>query len=359
MTWTMPIPNQFTGLSPEHFARNGLPPHGGLARSIAGGLNHLLARGLTIIPGMEVLPSEVRNTANDEPLWRTRYRASANGTRLVVVCKLFPTDYATHSGDPSYWYVKIDAVPTADVNGNTNQTHFARSATGAGVFLSNMFTMTAEYTVTAGAKHTVELCTSLGCRIQGWYMYEKPRATLTVGTGTPDTVVDDSNIVVTGGIYDADMAGMVTAAEEINQKQRGVHMSFNVTNPAAPIVPTTTYTNPWDATTARSATSVGARCPTQYRNGYMNEAAAVGTIPTYCWAYGERTSAGGALYVKFLGAVDNATVTINGALGIYEATTLDIQAISGGDKVDVQVNKDAAGTTGNIYAFGMFPLIGT
>ncbi len=353
------VPSRFVGFSPEHYARIGLAPHGGFARAMATSLNHILGRHLNVIPGMEVLPSEVRNTATEAALWRTRYRATPNGTTLVVQCHCFPTD--STNAQP-YWYVKIDGSAAADVNGNTNQTHNNYCASGAGLLLDNMFTMRAEYTVTAGAKHTVELWTKNSCRVQGWYLYEKPRDTLTVGT---DTVVDHSQIVPKGGIYDADVASMVSAAEAINQKMRGVHLAYNVVDPATPIgsspAITTSYVNPWDATTAYSATSVGAVVPTQYRNGYINEAAGTDTIAMYCWAYGERTSGGGTITVSFWakGGSNVATVSINGAAGIYESTTLVEGPAAGGDKIDVQVKKDAAGTAGFVYAFGAFPLIGT
>jgi hypothetical protein len=145
------------------------------------------------------------------------------------------------------------------------------------------------------------------------------------------------------------VADLIATADALHEGLVSPWLSWNVDNPASPVVPTTTLTNIWDGSVARTADTVGVTCPTQYRNTYMAT-----TVPVKCWAYAERTSVGGSLTVRFAGAGGNIDVTVNGTLGIFEATGT-LVAQSGGDKVDVLASEDVAGTVGNIYAVGIYP----
>jgi len=336
----------FPGFLPERFARNGLAPSGRDARLIARALNHLIARAGTIIPGMEVLPASARNTASELALWRTRYRATANGTTLVNRVQCIPTDDT--SGTPTV-YVKVDGVA------QTSMTHNTRCRSGEGTDLTDIFTLEQEITVTAGAQHTVELWTKDKCRVVGWFMHEKPRDSLAIGT---DTVIDYTRILPLSGIYDADVQDLVVdIALEIFQKMRGSHMSWSVPDPASAIVPgSATPTNIWDGSTARTSSTVGADCPTQYRENYMEQFAATPAIATYAWCYAQSDS-GSGIKVRFVGTNGSADITVNGAAGIYSTTSFTLAPSASGDKVDVQAYQNSG--TGKVFSVGMFPLIGS
>ena len=183
------------------------------------------------------------------------------------------------------------------------------------------------------------------CRVIAWALYEKERSTL---EGS-DQYVGLTRLLPLGKIVDTDVRDLMSVANTLWQRMRSPYLSWNVDDPASPIVPGTSYANIWDGTAARTANTVGVTCPTQYRQNYMGT-----TIPVMCWVYGERTSGGGALYVRFVTGADSFSVVVNGALGIY-AVAGTVTALSGGDKMDVLAAKDVAGTTGNIYAVGMYP----
>lgn len=341
----------FVPFVPMNRSRNRLPPDGQYARALARAFNHLIGRSPIIIPGKEVPASSARNTVSDLALWRTRYRASPNGTTLVSEVHLLPTENAGHAPDGTpKWYLKVDGAAKAD------QTHNRRCAAGAGTALNDRFIMRQEVTVTAGVKHTVDLWTKDRCRVVGWFLYEKPRDSLVVGA---DTLADYTRLLPLSPILDVDLDSLYDAATAVWEKVRAHHMSFHVDDPASPIQPTTTATNPWDGSTARTANTVGSVAPTQYRNSYANQLLATPTIATVCWAYGRRTSVGGSLTVRFIGENGSADVTINGAEGIYETTSFTLKPQAAGDKFDVHVLKDVGGTTGDIYGFGTFGLVGS
>ena len=352
------IEDQFVGLVGEYFTRNGKTASGRYVRNVAKALNHLVAKaGPPIIPPKMVLPASARNSASELTLWRNRYRSGPNGTRLLVEVHRLPTDDTAVAGAP-HWYVNVDGAKATDAITGTqdNQVHTDYCAAGSGTDLDDVKVMRQEISLTAGAKHTLELVTRYKCRIVSWSCREKPKTALVSGT---DTMVDWARMATRLGVYDEDVAEIVTLAQAIHQKLRGVNLSYSVDDPASPIVPSTTATNPWDATTARTGVTAGPLAHTQYRNTYMNEVAATLTIPMYLWAYGERTSGGGSLTVRFVGENGNGDVTINAAANVFETTSWTLKPQSAGDKFDVHVFKDVAGTTGNIYSFGAFPLIGT
>jgi len=256
------------------------------------------------------------------------------------------------------WYVNVDGVKATDAITGTqdDQKHRRYCGSGAGKDLDDVFVMNQEIQVTASAKHTLELVTKDKCRVIGWYCREKPRPALVAGT---DTMADWTRLEMKRGAYDADVAGLISVMTTLHDKMRALPLSFSVDDPASPIVPTTTATNPWDGTTARTSTTMGVPVPTEFRGSYMEQFAATPAIPAYCWAYGERTSGTGSLTVRFIGVNGPTDITINGAAGIYDTTAFTLRPQTGDDKFDVHVFKDAAGTTGNVYSFGCFPLIGT
>lgn len=346
----VPIDAGFSAFVAEQFARNGLPPHGLVARSVGRALNHLIARHGAVIPGMEVLPASARNTASDLALWRTRYRAGANGSTLVVNVDLIPTD--TGTATPA-WYVKVDGTAKAD------QEHNSFVDSGLGLDFSDIFSMTQEVAVTADTKHTVELWTKNSCRVVGWSMHEKERDELTIAT---DEVVDYTHLLPLSPILDNSVQDLIKDVSlSIFNKMAGGGFSWNVDDPASGFIPAnTTPTNIWDGSTARTANTVGPDIPTQYRENYIEQFDATPVIATYCWAYGKK-SAGppNGIKVRFTGAGGTtADITISGAEGIYETTAFGLVPAAGGDKVDVQCFQDTTGA-GELYACGMFPLIGT
>ncbi len=345
------VDSVFSGVIPAQFARNGLLANGPFARAIARAVNHLIAMNGQIVPGKSVAPSSARNSATDARLWVTRYRAGANGTKLVVEVNCIPTD--TTTGTP-YWYLKIDGASASDVNGVTNQVHGVRSASGAGTDLADIFVMRREYTVTAGAKHTVEIWTKDKCRIVGWFLHEKPRVTLTTGT---DTLADYQRLVTLSRIYDVDVNSLVVAATSVYQKLQSMMTSWYVDDPASPIaVSSTSATKLYE-----SAGTVGSFCPTQYRNRYADDFAATLQIPCYAWAYMERTGGAGNVLVRLKGANHGSGVDIscNSTLNIYESTSFTLKPQAAGDTMVPEYLVSAGGTTGNLYGLGLLPLIGT
>lgn len=350
---SLAVPEVYGGLIPEYFTRNGLPTHGPFARAVAMGVNFLAARCMNVIPGKSVNPSEARNSSSDLRLWTTRYRASANGTLLRCTVILIPTD--TTSGSP-YWYLKIDGSEAADVEGETDHHHDVRVPSGGGLDLDDQFPVTAVFEVTAGAKHTVDLYTDDNCRVIGWYLEEVQRDELEIGT---DTLADFRRILTMSPIYDVDVASVMATAKAVLEKQKGIVTSWNVNDPATPIAASSTT----PAKLYESAGTVGSYAPTQYRNTYMDQFAATPSIPTYAWVLAEKTAGGAGDDVQFrikggnhAGGVD---IAITGALGIYESTTFTLKPQSGGDTVYPEYLVDAGGVTGNIYAWGLIPLVGT
>lgn len=335
------IDGRFTGLVPAHFARNGQPVNGQFARMLSRALNQIGATRGTIIPGMEIKTTSARNSASDLVLWRTKYRASQNGTVLRCVCLVLPTD--TTAGSPR-WYLTVDGVA------QSNQSPNRRCASGAGTNLSDIFVMQQDVTVTANAQHTVTLSTDDNCRIVGWYMFELPRSSLTVGT---DTMVDYTRILPLSPIYDADVASVMSVALGIWQKMRGCYVSHSEDDPATPISPTLGS----ETAIYESTGVVGNEVKTQYRNNYMNDVAATSTIDMYFWAYGSM-SAGSGVRVVFRDEAGTLlkNVDLTGAEGYYTATaTMPVAAV----KTIIPYHRIvSAGGAGSIMSFGCYPLVG-
>jgi hypothetical protein len=330
------VATRFTPLARIDAARNTTHPNGKAARALAEAANFLLGRSPPHIPAKSVLT--MRNSASDLALWRTRYRASANGTTLVAEVLLAPTDNTTAT--QPQWYLKVDGSATA------KRSHNNRCAGGSGTNISDWFPDKLETTVTAGAKHTVELWTT-NCRVVSWTLREKERDTLTVGT---DAVVDWATLGPGHGITYADLQALSTDIEAVREKMRGCSLSFSVDNPATPLQPVAgaAAVNAWDSTDTVKPT-----IPTQYR-----DTLSLGNIPMYTWVYAERTAGAGNGHIAFTSSLGTTTITINGAAGIYDATSWTLADQAGDEQIDVKVDADAA-TTIKIYSFGCFPLIGT
>lgn len=358
MALTIEFPDsEYSSLVWQHAARNRLPAPGQVARVLARSLNHIVARRLRQLPGKAVAPTAARDNNSTLRLWMTRYRASMNGTKLVSEVAYLPTDDTTQS--PSYRIDIDSATATAD-DGNNSFTHSRYCAAGSGTTFSDIAYDRRVFTVTAGTKHTVELYTLAAMRVVGWRLYELPRDSITVGT---DQVCNYTYLLPQTGIYDASIASLLSIQQQAFDKQRYADMSFCVDDANA--IParlgsgiTTAFVNLWDGSAARSTTTVGSRRATQYRNNYADDFAGTDTIPTYAWAYGARTSVGGSITVRFEGGNGTTDITINGAAGIYESTSFTLLPQAAGDKVDVSIMKDAAGTTGYLVACGCFPLVG-
>lgn len=358
MALTIEFPDpDFSAQVWQHAVRNRMPAPGQVARVLARSLNHLVARRMRQIPGMEVAPTAARNNASTLRLWMTRYRASPNGTKLVSEVAYLPTDDTTQS--PSYRIDIDSATATAD-DGNSSFTHSRYCTAGSGTEFNDVAYDSRVFTVTAGAKHTVELYTLAKMRVVGWRIYEQARNSITVGT---DQVCDYTYLLPQTGIYDASLASLMSIQQQAFDKLSYADMSFCVDDANA--IParlgsgiTTAFVNLWDGSAARSTTTVGSRRATQYRNNYADDFAGTDTIPTYAWAYGARTSVGGSLTLRFEGGNGTTDITINGAAGIYESTAFTLLPQAAGDKVDVSIKKDAAGTTGYLVACGCFPLVG-
>lgn len=329
------VPNTVGGIDPQMFGRNGAKPHAPLMVTVARAINHMLGRHGTVIPGMGVYPELARDSASSNlRLWTTYYRATPNHATLISRVVLLPS---VTVGVPS-WYVSVDGTPAA------TQQH---NRFGGGSNLSDLFYRDQEIAVTADGAHRLDLYTSDHCRVAGWYCWEKDRETL---DSSSDTMADWSAIKVGGGIYDASLEEIVVALRALWQKMRGHHIGFNVTDPASPIAATSTMTNIWDGTTARASDSVGVRCSTRHRGSYLGT-----TIAVTAWALAERTGGAGDVTVRFAGNSTNTDVVCNNAIDVYTATgTIDVLAAN--EKVDVQLHAPA-GTTGNLYACGMYPYI--
>lgn len=332
------------------YSRNDAMADGAWARSaIARQAQHLLTRHGLIIPG-KFLPalSGVRNSAADLRLWVTRFRSGPVSTTLVVDVSLQPTD--TTAGSPG-WYLKVDGVSYAI------QRHNVRCGGGGGGRFDEIFEMRQEIPIIADTTHTLELWTDDNCRVVGWDMHEKPRESLEAGVDTG--AVDFRYAVPHSPCFNTPLSDARAALTAAWQKMRGVHLSWNVDDPATPIaVSSTSATDLW-------GTGVGPTAPTQYRNSYANENLLRGianvSIPTVVWAYGERTAGAGNVLARFIG--DNhgggVDVTINGTLGFYTSTSYTLKPQAAGDVIRVQYLVSAGGTTGNIYAVGCYPLVGT
>lgn len=353
MTISVVIPKKtYQGLVPIDYARNNLPPHAPWVRNgLAENLNHLLAQRGPIVPPKAVAPELARNSASNLRLWTTRYRASANGTTLVSVVRCIPTDDSTQPNPR--WYLQVDGVAQAD------QSHSVYCESGGGKTFTDAFEMVQEVAVTAGTKHTIDLYTDDKCRVISWSLYEKPSYSFFSGV---HTYADPSPLPLSP-IFDATMASIRAALDHVWQKMRGITFSWNVDDPASPVaVSSTLATYLWD-----SGGATGVVTPTQYRNTYANENLLRGiankSIPCYAWVLAERTAGAGNVILRLLGgnhagagAID---IACNGALGIYESTSFTLLPASGGDTVKAQYLVSAGGTTGNIYAAGVFPLVGT
>lgn len=355
MTWTDYPGRTFAGFDPAALQRNGLPPDGAFTRGVAQALNMMMARCGQVIPGKVVLPAQVRDSASDLALWRARYRSGPNGTKLVVRVRLLPTQGDINTPPEPAWYIKVDGVSTNPDGASDPDVHHYVYGTGA--TLADAFEMERTYTVSAATAHTITLCTKDHCHVLGWNLWEPERDGLVSGT---DAMVDYSRILALSPICDADALGaIVTCAAAIHDKMRACHLAWSVDDPASPIAATTTATNIWDGDTGgRSTTTVGATCPTQYRNTYIDDVAATYQIPAVCWVYAERTGGAGNVSVRFVGENGTTTVTVNGAANIYGSTSLTLKPGAGGDKVDVYLIT-AAGTTGNLYSAGIYQLTGT
>ena len=335
------VDSSFRGLVPEDWARPGLPPNGPAVRALARALNHIAGRHGHVIPGMEIPRASARNTASALELWRTRYKASPNGTTLVSEVHLIPTD--TTAGTPA-WYLKVDGTA------QTTQTHNARCAAGSGTNLDDVFVRVQEVTVTADAAHDVELWTDDNCRVVGWFLHEKERDTLTIGT---DSVVDWSGLQVLAGIFNRDVQALINMAASLQQKIRGVHLSYNVDDHATPLtVTSTTPVNIWD-----SGNTVGVPCPTQYRNTYMDEIAGTLQIPAQAWCYAELNAGPGPYKVRFSATNGDYDISVTGAKGIYTSGSVTLKPLAGHDTVKVKSFVTAGGDTGKLYACGLYPLI--
>ena len=317
------------------YGRNTGIPHGPYLVGIARGLNHILGRHGTMIPGVSVLPDLARDSASSNlRLWTQYYRATPNGTTLVSRVVMLPS--AT-IGVPS-WYVKVDESAQA------TQQH---SLFGGGSDLADMFYRDQEITVTGDAEHRLDLYTSDHCRVVGWYCWEKDRETL---DSTADVMCDWSSIRVGDGIYDSSMQKLYEALVQCWTRCRGYAAQFNVPDPASPVAATSTLTNVWDGSVAWSAVSAGGRVPTAHRASYTGT-----TIAVTAWALAERTGGAGELTIRWAGTTLNTDITCDGALGIYKATGT-ISQLAGGEKLDLQLLAPA-GTTGNLYAAGIYPFI--
>jgi hypothetical protein len=328
------------------YARNDVMANGAWTRNaLARQLNHLLARHGTVVPGKNVFARGPRSLAGEARLWVSRYRAGPNGTVLVVVVQLVPTDVTT--GRPR-WYVKVDGVQQAD------QSHNIRGATT--FVLDDVFEMRQQITVQAGVKHTIELWTADNCRVVGWDLHEAPSDTLLVGT---DQVANYTYAVPLSPIRSDTMTSLRAAADALWRRARACHMAWNVDDPASPFVVNATSPTPlW------GDSSVGPTAPTAYRNAYANEnllgGATTRAIPMVCWAAGSRTSGTGSVLVRFIGAnhASGVDVAIAGTLNIYEATSFTLLPATAGDTIRVQCLTSAASTTGQVLAAGCFPFIG-
>ncbi len=341
----------FSGVVPLHGARNGLAASGRLVRSLARAANFLLAQG-NIIPGKCVLPgATVRNTATDAALWRTQYRASPNGTTLIIDVHLLPTNDT--SMIPS-WYLKIDGVATSPRTHN----HYVEAGTLTEYYLgtasvAGSFTDRVEVTVTAGVQHTVELWTTNKCRVLSWNLREKPRVSLTPGV---DTVVDYSYLAPLAAMRTEDLQYMMQVAlPAIVQKMRGVSLSWNVDDPAA----TVSIVGAGGFATAVplwANSAVTHTVPTQYRNAYLN-ATWGSAIPMYMWCYAAVTG-GGAGTVAFTNAAGfTRTLSVVGAEAFVAASGWAVTPQANGDQITVSGYADV-GTTMTVMAAGCFPLIG-
>lgn len=348
------VPGTFAGLAPLDLARNGLPPSSQLARAIAGNANHLAGRCLQVLPGKEVLPSAARNSGSELALWRHRYRASANGTVLVSEVHLIPTQPG-HAVGASGWYVKVDGSKATDAESGSadTQIHNVHVESGGGENLSDVFVRRQRISVTAGANHSLELWTLNGCRVVGWYLYEEPRSNLVVGT---DSVVDPTHLQSMSYVRDSDMANLLNGVVDTHyQKTRGQCAWWSADDPATPTNAFgTVAANLWESTN-----TVKARCPAEYRNSYANDLAGTDTIDLYAWCYAERTAGAGNVLVRIVTSVGTYDITVNGAAGIYESTAVKLSAAAATDTVKLQYLVSAGGTTGNIYAVGVYPRIGT
>lgn len=343
------VPN-FQALVPQDFARNGLVPNGQIARTLARQLNHLIGRHGVIIPGFECLPSQARNSSSELALWRTRYRAGPNGNVLVAEVHCLPTDDT--AGSPR-WYINVDGSKATDASlgGTPDNTHNVRAPSGGGTSLADVFVMRQRISVTANAKHTLELVTDDKCRVVGWFLREEQRETLTVGS---DQLVDYTYLLALSGIYDRDWAKLVDIADQIYNKLRGQHIAWSVIDPSSPItVSSTTPASIWE-----SSNTIGALCGTQYRETYSNNYASTLTIPTYAWCYAARTAGAGNGFVRFVGANGTTDITVNGALGEWSSTSFTLKPDAAGDTVKVYAYVEA-GTTIQVYSAAMLPLIGT
>jgi hypothetical protein len=328
----------FTGLAGKDAARNAYSPNGRVARILAEGANLLVGRGVHQICTKSVLTP--RSTTSELALWRTRYRASPNGTTIEARVVIAPTDNV--SATQPQWYLKIDGSATV------KRTHDARCAAGTGldIFAGNWFEDRLPATVTPGVKHTVELWTK-NCRILSWSLAEVERDTLTSST---DTMVDWSTLSPAHAISTQDLTSLKNTIEAVRQKMRGCTLCFNVDDPATPIALTTTPTGLWDSTHTVKPT-----VPTQYRDTFS-----LAGIPVRGWVIGERTAGTGHGHVTFsAGSGGSGTIDITGALGVYETDGLfNFADQVGDDTIDVSGYEDAA-TSVNVYAFGCQPLVGT
>lgn len=336
-------PPTFYGVDADLYARNGQVPDGIYFRSIARGINHVLARHGTIIPGKSVLPTNtyVYASSPEARLWTTRYCATPNHTTLVSQIVFLKSD-PDHLAGPSSWYIKVDA------DAQPTRYHARYRGIGATATLDDVFVETEEITIAASGGHTVSLYVGNYAEVLGWYLYEKDTPTL---DGAGSTMVRYAEMLPGRPMYDSSIQELYKGLTKAWDQQRGAYFSWNADDPTAPVAATSTPTNIWDGSTLVTATTIGPRVPTRYRATYTGT-----QIPVECWVYAARTAGVGTATASFIYSGGEIEVSVDGAARVWTATGY-IDQLDDGEKIDVLWSAPA-GTSADIYACGMYPFGG-
>ena len=302
---------------------NGAMPRAEYVLLLAEAMNHLLAWGRVIPAHAVSLANSDNKDEGNAVLWRTRYRAGPNGTRLRGRVALAPAttvatapDYSWDAGGtPRRWEVRAASPVDTDV---VPATGYASELVG---------------TSTANTVTDVALSTDDNIRVCGWSLWEPPIQVLDTAS---DVCVDYlSRFAGEQPIYDADVAELLGTYRKLYEQAHKHLIAHVVDDGSAPLTRTTaSLANLLD----QSVTTYGADTPGWPLDVRYCVSASQTEVPVTVAIYA--SCPGGTGEVDVSTSADNTSVAVT-AEQWYEVT-LNADAQAATEKLDIMFLGDGA-----------------
>jgi hypothetical protein len=331
----------------ERFSRNGMVPDAALMKRLAGDFKYISGRAKQqVFLRCQPINNVAAGVALSADVWPFYFRTGENTTGLRVVLGAAATDYT--------------------IAGTTAYLQFTVNVAGGSEVIEKVWSLTVGASgvdVTPNGIAVIhELCTGLSpnteytARFDLLAGYRLVFAAITeADTRHADdsvtAVCDPAEFVAEGPIYDAHLADLIEANNELWQ-HNGAHLinwCADLHEDAAPTTNLTTYTNILDASsTTVTASSPGWNLFTQYHNTANRT-----TVPVKFAVKTSRTAGAGTLDVRLTDGTNSIAITGIGGGEIWSTTTANIPA-QAGTKWDLQCRVSVGTDTHRIMAIALF-----